>query len=102
MQNRNPRSSLIVLAERIELIRICEIIAGDLRILKAQHNFEHTFVSTEKIDRLHRSALSRYSDAHRRLRFINAELKAAKMQEHDDVRVNALRDRSARRQKSGG
>lgn len=95
----NPRHSVIVNAERLELIRICEVIAGDLRMLKAQRDIEHVFVSPDQINRLHRAALKRHSDAQARLRTVNVELKAANMQEQEQVRIEALRERAARRKK---
>lgn len=101
MHSKNARPSTIVNNERLELIRICEVIAGDLRLIKAQHDIEHVFTSAEQLNRLHRAALKRHSDAQARLRAVNVELKASNLQEQEQSRIAALRERAARRNKAG-
>jgi hypothetical protein len=97
MQTRNPRPSTVVRAERLDVIRICEVIAGDIRLLKAQKDVQHSFVPPEKIRQLHVAAVKRFCDAQQRLRLLNAELKAANIEEQELGRIEAQRARAARR-----
>jgi len=97
MQTRNPRPSATVRAERLDVIRICETIASDIRLLKAQKDVQHSFVPPEKIHQLHVAAVKRFCDAQQRLRVLNAELKAANIEEQELGRLQAQQRRAARR-----